>query len=151
MYVWNLAAVRNQLRAGPLPQHDQIAYVIALTLLGWANAQAPFVGPGNWGVPIGVVRIAIVGFALFYVYSCNGGRSGERFLERFTSLAWVLMVRFFVLIELPLLALTDMYVTKYGPLSAGDLIISVIAVTLVQLLFYWLLGRQISAVASPAT
>jgi len=151
MYVWNLSGMRETLRASPLPQNEQIKYLLAGTLFSWANGQSPFWGPPRWNLLIGAVQLLVVGAAIYYVYLCNGGRSGERFLERYICLAWVLLVRFFVLVTVPLLAFRDFLYSRYG---SGNVMANVVYTSLfiVALLsFYWILARQMRVVSRPAT
>ena len=150
MYVWNLRAMRDQLRSGPLTQREQFNYAVAGALFGWANAQSPFYGPAGWNFLVGAGLLVITGFAIYYAYLCNGGSNGERFLERYVALAWVLMIRFFVFVTLPLIALSDAYVSKYSRDGTLDVSIQVVVVVAAQLLFFWLLGGQLRAVSRPA-
>jgi hypothetical protein len=143
--------MRDQLRAGPLPQSEQFAYLLAATLFTWANAQSPFFGPMGWNVLIGATHMLIVAFAIYYVYLCNGGRTGERFLERYLGLSWILMVRYFVLVYLPLLTFTHFYFDDFKADTPAGIITYFGATVAIQLLFYWFLGNQMRAVARPAT
>ncbi len=151
MYVWNLRGMRETLRAGPLPQDQQIKYLLAVTLFSWANAQSPFFGPPRWNLLIGVLQLAVVGAAIYYVYLSNGGRSGERFLERYICLGWILLIRFFFLGYLPLLAFRDFLIGRFGSESAVTMAIYLVPFVLVQLLYYWVLGNQMRSVSRPAT
>ena len=151
MYVWNLRGMREHLRAGPLSQGEQFAYLLAGVLFSWANAQSPFFGPMGWNVLIGAMHMVIVGFAIYYVYLCNGGRSGERFIERYLGLSWILMVRYFVLVYLPLFAFIHFYFDGWKSDAPAGIIARFGAEVAIQLLFFWLLGAQMRAVARPVT
>ena len=75
----------------------------------------------------------------------------KRFLERIVSLMWVLAIRFAVLLYLPIYWLTHRYFSVGDHNSTLYLLAGVGTETAYQLLFYWLLGNQVRAVARAAT
>jgi len=105
----------------------------------------------GWNMLIGAIDMLIIGFAIYYVFLCNGGRTGERFLERYLGLSWILMVRYFVLVYLPLLTFTHFHFDEWKSDALAGIIARFGAEVAIQLLFFWLLGTQMRAVARPVT
>lgn len=142
--------MRDQLRLGPLTQREQFKYAVAVALFAYVNAESPFIGPSGWNLLVGLGLLLFNGVAIYYVYLCNGGNNGERFLERYLSIGWILMVRIFVLATLPLLTLWALYTSTSSSDQGIHFSLRVAATVVMQLLFYWLLGRQFRAISRPA-
>jgi len=88
---------------------------------------------------------------VIYLYRCNRGAEGQKFLQRTVSIYWVGFVRFFILVMLPA---TLLYVATYDlvlELAHGDTLSEVVFSSLMALLFYLYLGRHVKDVASNVT
>ena len=110
MFFWSIEALKAELREGPLAQSHAFAYVF----VGFFLVNAMFGIPGLWNVETPVTLWAwvtyVVTLALFAggtnaAYRVNGGAEGLDFVARYLALSWVLGIRLFVLVLVPLLGL----------------------------------------------
>jgi hypothetical protein len=105
MYFKDIRKLKNDLVADAVGESDAfrylffstLGYLFAFTLIS-LTPKAPL---NFWDLINELVTWALVGGGLFFVYKANGGARGRAFLLRYTSVGWVLMIRF-----LPLLLLT---------------------------------------------
>ena len=101
---------------------------------------------------IGAIDTIIIGFGTYYIYRCNGGENGERFLERYICLGWVVAIRWTVLFVTPTMVaffvgnilMTEMLGEE---MSEETDIFDMIFFTLVTLSYYYILGRHTRSVA----
>jgi hypothetical protein len=170
MFVWRIDALKAQLREGPLAQPSAFAYLFVGFLL--MNA---FLGiPGLWTAETSpttpwawvtyVVTLVLFAGGTYAAYRANGGAQGLDFAARYLALGWVLSVRLFVLIFLPLLflALVAFVVVALAQADAPsttaasedlapDWVIEIVIMAWLAL-FYWRLVQHFHDVAKrPAT
>ncbi len=152
MYFWKIEKLKDDLTAGRLSTAEQFKYLLA-TEISWSLVSVPFISDtNNWmDVANALIAVPLVGFGTYYLYVRNGGRDGINLFERYMSLAWVMTIRFLVLVVLPVFIIYFVvYATVAGTLGITTWPDVAIANSLLAL-FYFLLGRHIRAVARRAT
>ena len=111
MFFWRIEALKAQLREGPLAQRSAFAYLFigfflmnaVLGIPGLWNATTSPTTPWAWATYI--VTVALFTGGTYAAYRANGGPEGLDFAARYLALGWVLTIRLFALIFLPLLLL----------------------------------------------
>ena len=89
-----LRTLKRQLEAGHLSDREVLPYVIAWSLVGGLVFALPPEHPNVWDTAFGLLSAAATVPGTLWVYRQNGGPSGVDFLQRTTSLSWVLLIRF---------------------------------------------------------
>lgn len=123
MYLWNIAALKNQLSGPGLSESDVFKYVMLLTIVCGAATVILAILPRSTESHLALLEavlmtvISMVG--TFAVYRANGGTAGSRFAERFLSLGLVAGFRL-VSILLPLVFVVSILlevfrVTEFDP------------------------------------
>ena len=107
MYFWKIKNLKTDLSNGELPTKEQFKYIMAEAIVYAVAVAIIMVTPplsSNWfDVAMVFITLITMMIGVYYVYYCNGGKTGERLLERYISLGWVVGVRWLVLIALPVL------------------------------------------------
>jgi uncharacterized membrane-anchored protein YitT (DUF2179 family) len=168
MFFWSIEALKAQLREGPLAQSHAFAYVF----VGFFLVNAVFGIPGLWNAeptPVTLwawvtytVTLALFAGGTYAAYRVNGGAEGLDFVARYLALSWVLGIRLFVLVLVPLLVLvmvafvvvalaqTDAATTTAASEDlASDWVIEVVIIGFVAI-FYWRLVSHFRDVTTPA-
>jgi hypothetical protein len=109
MVFWRVGELKRQLRSGPLPQRAAFVYALLIWILWEAVAGAPRVldvsvdpvTSRHWAMYLG--GIATIAVGIYAAYRANGGSRGRDFAARFLALAFVVGVRVFVLVILPVM------------------------------------------------
>ena len=167
MFFWRIDALKAQLREGPLAQPHAFAYVFVGFFLvnalfgfpGLWNAETSPVTPWAWATY--VVTLALFAGGTYAAYRANGGAEGLDFVARYLALGWVLGIRLFVLVFLPLLLLllVAFVVVAIAQADAAtttaaseeltpDWVIEVMVMVWVAI-FYWRLMSHFRDVATP--
>ncbi len=149
MYFWKIERLKADLKTGVLPQNEQFGYVLAHTVL-WSVGSIQYLNNNWYDVLSGFTIMAVVILGTIYVYGSNSGRNGDRFLERFISIGWVLGIRFLVIVFIPAMIL---FFIVYGlifhvPDETG--IVEVIFMTVLVGLYYLWFGYHVRQVAANA-
>jgi hypothetical protein len=166
MFFWRIEALKAQLREGPLPQPSAFAYVFVGFFLmnalvgmpGFWNAETSPTTPWSWATY--VVTLVLFAGGTYAAYRANGGADGLDFVARYLALGWVLGIRLFVLVFLPLLlvALVAFVVVALAQGDAAsataasedlapDWVIEVVIMAWLAV-FYWRLVRHFHDVAT---
>lgn len=111
IFFWRIEALKAQLREGPLTQSSAFAYLFVCFFLttavmgipGLWNAATSPTTPWAWGTY--VVTLVFFAGGTYAAYRANGGAQGFDFVARYLALGWVLTIRLFVLVFVPLLLL----------------------------------------------
>lgn len=114
MYFFNLEAAKRELLEGPLPADRILPYVIGFCLsislsmeaMRWSGTAAVLPSGWSWLPLTSELLLTLLGTC--YLYHCNGGAMGPRFLERWLVLGWVMAFRVlaaFILLLVPLFML----------------------------------------------
>ncbi len=170
MFFWHIEALKAQLREGPLAQPSAFAYLfVAFFLMSavmgipglWNAATSPTT---PWAWVTYVVTVALFTGGTYAAYRANGGPQGIDFVARYLALGWVLTIRLFVLVFLPLLLLVLVAVAVVAvtqadaasPAAASEELpldwLVEIAIMVFVAIFYWRFVHHFREVAMrPAT
>ena len=107
MYFWSVDALKEQLKAAQVPELDQFRYAFGyVTVTALAEAlPSPVADLNMWDTLDLILYVLVTIVGTIYCYRANGGRYGQRFLERYFGLAWVVGIRFAVQTLVPLFVL----------------------------------------------
>ncbi len=142
MYFWKIENLKSDLGNGVLPITEQFKYLLAHAGL-YGLATIPFPTNNFFDMLNGAIMTLIMLIGTYYIYRCNGAAAGQYLLDRYISLSFVVSVRFVVLIVIPSVFC---YMTIYqviAELPEQTTWPDVVFMTLVTLIFYYLLGKHI--------
>ncbi|HAD47317.1 MAG: hypothetical protein CMF12_08020 [Idiomarina sp.] len=131
MYVFNIDALKQQLREQQFNQAHALFYLLGLTLLwylpiGWIGN-----GDNGWDYASFWASLAIIIGGTVIAYRANGGAQGTQFLERFLALSWVVFWRvipvFFILGLVVVILRTIAYGEGHYQLTVFGFVFSVVA------------------------
>ena len=151
MYFWKIDRLKNDLVTGILPQNEQFKYLLAVSILVEIAMIPQLYLSHNWfDVLSSAIGVVITGFGTYHIYYCNGGQNGERFLERYLSLSWVVFIRYSVLVLIPAIVAMIAFYLIYFPLSEipeDTRIPDVVITSVLLIVFYYLVGRHVREIA----
>jgi len=155
MYFWNVDALVQDLKQNRVSGYDKFLYY----LVGILFIQvAIFLGRTNL-----LEFILGLGISIWGIYSCyqvNKAGDNQNFIERMICLSFPIGIRFVVIFTLiGLVTFLPVEILKDTAQRAGDMyamqmwsivsyFVSAAFTGLFAIIFYWYLGRKISAVAS---
>lgn len=147
MYIFNLKGLKDEMVKGPLPEREQVKYLLVYVALTSVSILSMYsYETNNWDVLAELIFMAIGVLGVVYFYIKNGGAQGERFLEKYFALGFVTAVRF-LLYMIPVLLV---YGVLAGALDEGYIEMTtqrdVILLTVTGLVFTWYFGKQIEEV-----
>lgn len=157
MHFWKIDQLKSEMRVGPVPAHQVLAYALAfftLWILGTMlppdttkEVDIPNLTPLRWSV----FAINVVG--LYLAYQANGGRSGPDLAGRLLALMWVTSVRLFVFMGTGALLLLLVYIAMvFGgsrdPLTSPGALPWMLGIMGIvpQVLLYWRLVHHIGTI-----
>ena len=162
MYFWNLQALRESLRDAPPGPREQALYLGGLFVF-WGVPFSVELPPSAASFPtalvVGAGLLLSLGVALAglrYAYVRNGGPSGRDFLARIVPVAFVVGVRFALLIALLYVSFWQIGIPVFAGLLADPpqlhaLAAARLAVQIaVQLAYWWVVGDQLARIDAPA-
>ncbi|HHD75458.1 MAG TPA: hypothetical protein ENK82_06870 [Campylobacterales bacterium] len=144
MYVWKIEKLKADILLGLISPREKKFYLIAFLLLySSLFIQAIIQVEILWGLELAMVQFLISILGLYYVYR-RSRSSFKVFVERFTPVAWVFIVRsmFFMM-----LGMLNLYVMTWL-FGFGDLFTaknSLIIGMCFELLLYWRIGKHIES------
>jgi hypothetical protein len=138
MYFIGIGKLKSELASGPLPARRALPYAgIWLSI----TTVLPFVGgdasrPPEWTWLLGIYSLIAVGGGVALAYRANGGKDGVDFISRLLSVWWVVGIRVFLVLCVPLGLLSVIWAPT--PSSPGaplfSELVSTVALTLPT---YW--------------
>jgi len=144
MYVWKIKKLKDDIRADLITQTEQWFYFIAFTLLYVTLfVQAIIQINALWGKEMAMVQFVISILGLYYVFS-RSTASMKIFLQRFTAVSWVFILRSIFFMMLGMLNLYVMtWIFGYEELftAKNSLIIGMCF----EVLLYWRIGKHIES------
>lgn len=147
MYFWRIEKLKAELREGALPQRQQFYYYLAQSLV-LAIVTIPLPDANRFDVISGIVSLFVTIVGIVYLYRCNDGDRGSRFLERTFSIGFVVGVRLLVLLGLPLIVLYLLAVTWFLEFPAETTLTDVVLFALVEILVIWRISVHLRQVAA---
>lgn len=144
MYLWNIKKLKEELIARPLPEVESLKYLIANTILYFASILFfALIETNIWDIYSIASHFIILSVAIIYFYRCNGGKSGNNFLQNFFSLSWVVSIRLTIMVFIPFLILVYVLFGLTEQTSEFDFVYFV----LFDIIYVYLLGRHFEDVA----
>ena len=146
MYLWKIERLKKDLVEGSLPQTEQFKYLLAYSML-FALTAVPLVSYNNYDTAHGVATVMLTPFGMYFIYYSNGGGKGDRLLERYISLGWVMFIRLLAIFLFPAMMALAILSQLLHIESEGTDMPSVVLMVLIQIIYYYLLGRHVREVA----
>jgi hypothetical protein len=113
-----IQALKSELsHGGSLKQADVFGYWLAATLLFQLAIFPISEQPSSWNYLYWFMSSVMAVVMLRKCYLANGGASGEKWSDKFVSIYWVMSVRGFLIIFLPLFILGSIAATLAGMAS----------------------------------
>jgi len=150
MYFWNIDKLKQDIKDGGLSESEQFKYLLVFIVL-MTLSEIVYVGESFSSVKYDLaIDIIFAIFGTYYLYRCNGGANGKRFLEKFFSIGFVVGVRWIVFIILPI-AFVLFFDAVFMIFNMEDEkifdILDYIIIPIAMLIYYWRSGVQIKDVA----
>lgn len=147
MYFWNIEALTQQLVSGEMTQQDLFKYLLANTIV-YAIALIPVGGSNSMDVLGGWLSVCISVGGVYLVYHFNGGANGRDILARYLTVAWVIAIRWLVMVAIPVFVLSAfLQLAAFGTLSEETSAIDVMVFTVVEVLYFAWVARRINLIA----
>ena len=113
-----IQALKSELSyGGSLKQADVFGYWLAATLLFQLAIFPISEQPSSWNYLYWFMSSVMAVVMLRKCYLANGGASGEKWSDKFVSIYWVMSVRGFLIVFLPLFMLGSIAATLAGMAS----------------------------------
>ena len=84
-------------------------YFAPMTIMGEVLTYYPYENPNTCDYLSSILFVLISIFGTALLYKSNGGSSGRKFITRFFSIGWVLIVRFLPSLVLIIISLSACY------------------------------------------
>lgn len=148
MYFWNISQLKKDLKESPLPESENLKYLlpnIALYGVWWI----PFwISTNIWDLYSALLMIIIMIVGTYYLYLCNHWASGKDFLSKQLSISWVVGIRWTVLLFLPSLILYGIVMESFGGgIPENTTWIDMIFQNFLYTIAFWLIGKHMKDVA----
>jgi len=109
-----IKALKTQLAEGSLKQSDVFGYWLASSLLLHVLIFPMANEPTKWDFVFWVTSLVVIVVMLRQCYLANGGESGARFSDKFVSIAWVMTLRGFLFVFIPLIIIGSLIIGFLG-------------------------------------
>ena len=131
MYFWNIKKLKAQLIERPLTEREALPYVIAASLmylLAFEILTYSYSAVSNEAVPYGILDYISLAFTIainilgtIWIFKKNKVNSENYFLQRYTALGWVVLIRImvFFILAMILLFVTLLLSGIYGRLTGN--------------------------------
>lgn len=98
MYFWNINGLKEELAARPFSEREMLPYLIVFVVLSTASSYITTEISTVWDGLGAMWSIALAVVGTIHIYRQNGGASGQRFLQRYFALGWVIGLRCLVVV-----------------------------------------------------
>lgn len=109
MYLWNIHALKESIRSNGLTERAKFVYLLIWIVLFPLLGQIAFISGAQWAWTTpeiisfaAVWAIFLIG--MFVAYLWNGGSKGSGFVNKFTSIGFVVSIRFLPLFIVAIIA-----------------------------------------------
>jgi hypothetical protein len=166
MYFWNIKKLKAQLIERPLTDKETLPYVIATSLIYtfvfelmyFAFSLPPdlMVESEAYGISdfaSFIVSLIVIIFGSKWIFNKNKVYNENYFLQRYTALGWVVMIRITVFLTLAILILGILFgIIGWDIEKMFDSNLFLYFITaFFYLIYFWYFGKHISEVAQKAT
>lgn len=146
MYFWNIEKLKKTLQKGPLTEAEAFKYLF-VTTIAWCMGYIQFGEYNIFDVYFSLILVVLEILGLIYAYKCNGGAKGKNFLQIYISIAWVVSIRWIVLVMIPCLAIYITALVIYSTVPEVTTLQDIIFSSLLLISYFWLLGKHIKDLA----
>ena len=116
-----IRALKVELSERSLGQVDVFRYWLASTILFQLALFPVSIQPSGWDYVFWMISIVVAVVMIWKCYLSNGGSSGHNFSDKLVSIGWVMALRGFLIILLPLGLVGSFMAGLYGELAGlGD-------------------------------
>tara|TARA_B100001057_G_scaffold475733_1_gene542849 strand:- start:482 stop:994 length:513 start_codon:yes stop_codon:yes gene_type:complete len=112
--ILGIKALKAELSEGSLEQSDVFGYWLASTILLQLTILPMSMQPTGWDYLFWALSFAVTVVLLRKCYIANGGESGVKFSDKLVSISWVMLIRGFLFVFLPLFVIGSMVATFVG-------------------------------------
>ena len=109
-----IQALKSELSEGSLKQSDVFGYWLASTILLHLFLLPTSMQPTVWDYLFWALTFVATVVLLRNCYMANGGESGVKFSDKLVSISWVMLIRGFLFVFLPLFIIGSMVATFVG-------------------------------------
>ena len=109
-----IKALKAELSEGSLKQSDVFGYWLASTILLHLFILPTSMQPTVWDYLFWALTFAVTVVLLRKCYVANGGESGIKFSDKLVSISWVMLIRGFLFVFLPLFVIGSIVATFVG-------------------------------------
>jgi hypothetical protein len=102
MYFWKISKLEEDLKKG-LTEKEDVKYLLAISTL-YAIGMVPMVlNPNIYDYVLWFLMIVFVIIEIILLYRINEWENWKNFLSRYLSIGWVVLLRSFIFVMIPLL------------------------------------------------
>lgn len=146
MYFWKIEKLKNDLLKEPLSESESFKYLLATSVL-YGLGMIPFWEKNMWDVYSAIITTLITAIGVYYVYKCNKGASGSNFLQKYLSMSWVVGIRWFIFVMIPLITVYSVIVAILSSIPENTILSDVLFFNLLVISYFWLLGKHVKEIA----
>ena len=150
MYFWNINALKEDIKQGDFTDKQVISYIVLSLFLYSVGLEFAYLFPltePNYNIWDGIdsfLSIAVPVAGTLYAYKKNGGEVGKDFANKYFSIGFVLGIRFFVYLILPMVILTIYWSIDNRNEETETTFVEIFILYAWYILFYYQLGKHIS-------
>ena len=112
-----IRALKVELTERSLRQVDVFRYWFALTILSQLALFPVSIQPSRWDYVFWLISLVVAIVMIWKCYLSNGGSSGQNFSDKLISIGWVMALRGFLIVLLPLGLIGLFIAILYGGLA----------------------------------
>ena len=112
-----IRALKVELAERSLGQVDVFRYWLASTMLFQLALFPVSIQPSGWDYVFWMISLVVAVMMIWKCYLSNGGSSGHNFSDKLVSIGWVMALRGFLIILLPLGLVGSFMAGLYGELA----------------------------------
>lgn len=103
MYFWNIKNLKQDIKENKLTEKDYFNYLFATTTIGslgvFLLTTLP-IGSENLIMTNELLVLLTTLLGTYYSFKCNKGEKGKNFLGKFTSIGFVCLIKYIVIVSL---------------------------------------------------
>ena len=100
MIFWDVEELKKQIRIGALTEWNCFKYLLLFLTINALGLELicyfPVEESNYWDYAASVLNVLVVFFGTIFAFHANGGKNGEKFLEKYLSIGFVISIRFLV-------------------------------------------------------
>jgi len=147
MYIWKITELKKQLINSDLEEAESFKYLMANTVL-FTAATIQYGETNQFDTLSGVISLFTAVLGTWIAYKVNGEKDGNHFVQRYLAICWVIFVRFFALIALPLI-IVNVAIEEFflGGVPTATTLSDVFFICALEATYIAMVARHVSHVA----